>query len=266
MPSISPGPCVPLSWHGPLSFTKSRSLCLSDCWEQLTHRSCLLQNICLLPEDPGPGRAAIPSFYFDTITKQCEEFIWGGGARSGNNFATLEECEERCPPIDICLLPEDPGDGRAAIPSFYFDTITKQCEEFIWGGGLRVGNNFATLGECEERCPPVDICLLPEEPGPGDESITSFYFDTITRQCEEFIWGGGIRFGNNFATLGECQERCPPIDICLLPEEPGPGDESILSFYFDTITGRCEEFIWGGGTRFGNNFATLEDCEATCDP
>lgn len=53
---------------------------------------------CSLPADPGPCRAAIPRYFFNSKTGVCEEFTYGGCDGNMNNFETLEECNQQCNP------------------------------------------------------------------------------------------------------------------------------------------------------------------------
>nr|CAD7453342.1 unnamed protein product [Timema tahoe] len=56
-----------------------------------------LADICLLPADVGPCRAAKPRYYYDTEAKACVKFRYGGCYGNCNNFATVEKCEMACP-------------------------------------------------------------------------------------------------------------------------------------------------------------------------
>ncbi|XP_055376089.1 PI-actitoxin-Afv2a-like [Condylostylus longicornis] len=53
---------------------------------------------CLLPFTSGFGRAGIPKVYFNSASRECEDFIWGGLERGSNDnrFDTIEECESFC--------------------------------------------------------------------------------------------------------------------------------------------------------------------------
>src|SRR5262245_5716352 len=58
---------------------------------------CLARPRCEQPIDPGPCRAAIPSFGFDAAKGECVPFVYGGCAGNENRFATREACEQSCP-------------------------------------------------------------------------------------------------------------------------------------------------------------------------
>ncbi|CBY07598.1 unnamed protein product [Oikopleura dioica] len=53
-------------------------------------------SVCDLPMDVGPCRAAMPVFYFNGATQQCEQFFYGGCQGNDNRFLTKEECESTC--------------------------------------------------------------------------------------------------------------------------------------------------------------------------
>ena len=54
-----------------------------------------MDSACYLIPDVGPCFAAIPKYYYDQNTQQCETFIWGGCA-GVVPFNTLQECEASC--------------------------------------------------------------------------------------------------------------------------------------------------------------------------
>lgn len=53
-------------------------------------------NPCVLPKDVGPCRAAMPRYYYDALSGQCEQFLYGGCQGNDNNFETMTECETEC--------------------------------------------------------------------------------------------------------------------------------------------------------------------------
>ena len=49
-------------------------------------------------KDGSPCEGWFPRFYHDSLAGVCKEFIFGGcpNNSNGNNFATKEECDQRC--------------------------------------------------------------------------------------------------------------------------------------------------------------------------
>ncbi|XP_005182678.1 kunitz-like toxin PcKuz3 [Musca domestica] len=44
----------------------------------------------------GICRAEIPKFTYNAASNECISFVYGGCHGNDNNFATKEECEEKC--------------------------------------------------------------------------------------------------------------------------------------------------------------------------
>jgi len=55
-----------------------------------------------------------------------------------------------------------------------------------------------------------------------------------------------------------------PEDICKLPKDKGPCRARKPRFYYDSITGACSSFMYGGCQGNKNNFDSIEECEAQC--
>ena len=52
--------------------------------------------VCQLPKDPGPCTAREAKYYFDTRTRRCEQFTFGGCQGNANKFSSQSECERAC--------------------------------------------------------------------------------------------------------------------------------------------------------------------------
>lgn len=53
-------------------------------------------SVCLQPKKVGPCKARMPRFYYNSKTKTCEQFNYGGCQRNDNNFKTEENCKDKC--------------------------------------------------------------------------------------------------------------------------------------------------------------------------
>ncbi|CAD7082166.1 unnamed protein product [Hermetia illucens] len=53
-------------------------------------------SVCQLPAVTGRCRAFFRRYYYDTKTKKCQLFVYGGCDSNGNNFLTRADCEKRC--------------------------------------------------------------------------------------------------------------------------------------------------------------------------
>ncbi|XP_053901505.1 kunitz-type serine protease inhibitor B1-like [Malaclemys terrapin pileata] len=125
-------------------------------WADLTPASGQLRQanaICNLPADPGPCEAYMTRYFYNSATKRCEEFIYGGCQGNANRFPSMDECLKTCGSSgDICQLPPETGPCKGQIPRFFYNPASRTCESFIYGGCRGNGNNFRTLLECQQAC------------------------------------------------------------------------------------------------------------------
>eukprot|EP00051_Salpingoeca_urceolata_P032471 m.15872 g.15872 ORF g.15872 m.15872 type:complete len:931 (-) comp5112_c0_seq1:281-3073(-) len=118
--------------------------------------------------------------------------------------------------------------------------------------------------ECKVTLPSA-VCLLEPETGPCRAAMSRFAFDASTGQCKPFVYGGCRGNGNNFVTEQECRAACVSQGpVCSLSVEPGPCRASFRRFAFDSSTGTCQLFIYGGCQGNANNFNSKPECEEAC--
>uniref|UniRef100_A0A023G828 Putative bpti/kunitz family of serine protease inhibitor n=1 Tax=Amblyomma triste TaxID=251400 RepID=A0A023G828_AMBTT len=58
---------------------------------------------------------------------------------------------------------------------------------------------------------PAPECRLPRARGPCKRRLTRYFYNTRNGRCERFIYGGCRGNRNNFASTGECFEKCKPF-------------------------------------------------------
>ena len=51
---------------------------------------------CALPPQIGHCRAMFVMFFFNSTSRRCESFVYGGCGGNGNKFETKEECSSAC--------------------------------------------------------------------------------------------------------------------------------------------------------------------------
>jgi hypothetical protein len=161
--------------------------------ENLDSANSLNSDPCLKIKEVGMCKAAIPRFYFDQTTSSCKKFIFGGCRGNENNFATKESCKKQCSqhlaeplapssrsaPVGntpeenlICEQPMDAGFCYALSQRYFYNTQTKRCDQFLYGGCSGNKNNFKSEEDCISTChtttkrrgPPRQLLLPSTEP------------------------------------------------------------------------------------------------------
>uniref|UniRef100_A0A8C5RJ56 BPTI/Kunitz inhibitor domain-containing protein n=1 Tax=Laticauda laticaudata TaxID=8630 RepID=A0A8C5RJ56_LATLA len=59
-----------------------------------------------------------------------------------------------CLPPDICQLPSDSGIGDAFQSRFFYNTVSKACESFLYKSSRGNANNFWDKDTCNQFCAP----------------------------------------------------------------------------------------------------------------
>ncbi|XP_075757222.1 papilin-like [Pelodiscus sinensis] len=235
--------------------------CLKTCGSSAT-------DVCQLPKVTGPCKAKLPCYFYNPVTKSCERFIYGGCGGNGNRFATEAECLRACGQPAICKLPVEPGPCFTYVPNYFYNSVTKRCEEFIYGGCQGNENRFPNMDECLKICgsSDIDVCQLPRDPGPCQAFVSRYFYNSATKACEEFRYGGCQGNENRFATKEKCFQTCgrPVNEICKLPVDAGSCFSYMTRYFYNSVTDSCEEFIYGGCEGNQNRFSTKNECLKTC--
>ena len=209
----------------------------------------------------------IPRYFFDKADGTCKTFTYGGCQGNGNSFATKPECEKTCI-VDVPVV-EVPGSPQAGDRS------------------PRKTNPTPTRRQ-------IEICQLPSETGLCFAHFPSFFFNSYSGQCESFVYGGCGGNENRFESVEACELACRgvgrrPISIgsgsvtgaqpavatatgrflssnneCNLPKAAGLCLAYFPSYFYNTHTGECESFVYGGCQGNANRFESRTECEQNC--
>lgn len=146
---------------------------------------------CTLDKVEGPCKGSWRRYYYNTLTKRCEEFIYGGCSGNANNFRTLQECQAVCA---ACV--EDPTCPVGCATVYETDPDTG-----------------CTVCKCVSE---TNRCDLDKDPGPCTNYVERFYFNNARGQCESFTYGGCGGNENRFGTLAECRSVCLGVSCPLI--------------------------------------------------
>uniref|UniRef100_A0A7E4V8R0 Kunitz/Bovine pancreatic trypsin inhibitor domain protein n=1 Tax=Panagrellus redivivus TaxID=6233 RepID=A0A7E4V8R0_PANRE len=138
----------------------------------------------------------------------------------------------------------------------------------ILGGVLVI---FAQIVIAEEN----DRCMEKMDPGPCQYYQVKWFWDPKYERCNEFHYGGCLGTRNRFNTKQECVKQCifkehnPASipDLCLLDPDPGHcGDERHGQwwYFFNAVSGVCEQFFFYGCGGNHNKFYSLYQCRKVC--
>lgn len=104
---------------------------------------------CHLPLASGKCRDYSSRYYFNSFQKRCIHFVYTGCNGNPNNFLTWEKCHMEC---NTCSLPADKGPCHGNVIRYFYDSKSRECTPFSWGGCKGNENNFSSRKHCEESC------------------------------------------------------------------------------------------------------------------
>uniref|UniRef100_A0A3B4VHG5 BPTI/Kunitz inhibitor domain-containing protein n=1 Tax=Seriola dumerili TaxID=41447 RepID=A0A3B4VHG5_SERDU len=89
--------CTPF-WYGGCGGNANRFNTEHECFQTCVSPrvSVLVDNDCVLVQDPGTCQNYTMMWFFDTEQNECSRFWYGGCGGNENRFKTQEECENLC--------------------------------------------------------------------------------------------------------------------------------------------------------------------------
>ncbi|XP_007574785.1 kunitz-type protease inhibitor 1-like isoform X1 [Poecilia formosa] len=183
---------------------------------------------CLVPPKTGPCRAAFPRWFYNTTTRRCEKFIYGGCLPNKNNFLFNTECMSACRGVTVssersitlnpqkeCGSPCRPNqltcdDGCCLDRALECDGVN-QCsdgsDEKLCSKLSRTFNRLLSVNVSDLQAQ----CVEPPRTGPCRAHFHRWYYNPKDRKCLRFIYGGCDENGNNFEDENDCSETCDGI-------------------------------------------------------
>nr|XP_006202771.3 early lactation protein-like [Vicugna pacos] len=127
-----------LGEEGPLSFS---------CWYKFQ------------PPSLSPEHAASHTMRFGHLLALCLTLCLLGTASSGKASASLrqeasQESSQTLPAL--CQLPPERGPCKAFLRRYSYNSTSRECECFIYGGCQGNANNFETMEICLRVCTPPE--------------------------------------------------------------------------------------------------------------
>ncbi|KRX86579.1 Papilin [Trichinella pseudospiralis] len=181
---------------------------------------------CNLPRLSGHGTGRMERWYHDVKLGGCQKFFYTGYGGNQNNFLTKDQC-----------LPLSTGQGYNLDVRWAYDQTADQCRTFLFFGFGGNANNFETEMECMAACSSQRYHVL----------LAS---DVIFHRTVHY------QFAVQTATL--------LITISWTIIHPN-GSRPLVRWYFDQISGRCQEFLYRGSNGNMNNFESSDECRAFCE-
>ncbi|GMR34111.1 hypothetical protein PMAYCL1PPCAC_04306, partial [Pristionchus mayeri] len=158
-----------------------------------------------------------------------------------------------------CDQPMETGVGDAKLERFFFDGTVQMCRAFTYKGLKGNANNFLSIAACREACREANPCGTgePFTDGEGERLMC-----TGGQKHDTCPGGFFCHVGSNALTTLCCPKS--NFDPCSQARSEGTGGENLPRFFYNSRTGRCTSFLYGGMGGNENNFISMATCQSAC--
>ncbi|XP_026184488.1 kunitz-type protease inhibitor 2 [Mastacembelus armatus] len=165
-----------------------------------------------------------------------------------------------------CRRPMKVGSCRAAFPRFYYDVTNQVCRSFIFGGCEGNGNNFDSQEECEAACSGITGSVLLDDltpPSPKAPRMAPSFDSNLSEEVENPKPEPAVaKSVHNKETDKMSEDNY--AERCEVESKAGPCRAAFQRWYYNSKTGSCETFIYGGCRGNRNNYVSEESCKSAC--
>ncbi|XP_010888224.2 tissue factor pathway inhibitor a isoform X1 [Esox lucius] len=241
----------------------------------------IFHELCALKKDEGPCKAVIERFYFDIDTGHCKVFEFGGCKGNANNFESLEACERMClvsADKSPCHLEEAPGPCRGLVSRYFFDSRSKECKHFYYGGCFGNANNFRSMKECQARCqnPEISTLALKVDVAPKVDESPNLEIKIKEPTSEISVQilkaTGELALSDSHMQQNHSQLQVTnftPPELCFSRIDRGTtceGEEARMErrYVYNPKTKRCQWLRYSGCGGNKNNFVLKRHCIKMC--
>ncbi|XP_060712254.1 kunitz-type protease inhibitor 2 isoform X2 [Hemiscyllium ocellatum] len=228
-----------------------------------THRNIQRQVNCLSPPKTGPCRASFPRWFYNSSSKTCNEFTYGGCVPNGNNYGSEQECWSYCNGVT------EPASNSVPVARRRISS-------------LKVRDSYDQLiKEPDQRQLDNERCTAPKKVGSCRAAFPRWYFDMESRSCREFVYGGCKGNKNNFVSEHQCLVACAGLkedvpephklqsetddkEYCFAPAVTGRCRASFPRWFYNPASLLCEQFVYGGCGGNKNNYPSELECLTKC--
>ncbi|XP_047670690.1 tissue factor pathway inhibitor a isoform X2 [Tachysurus fulvidraco] len=161
---------------------------------------------CHLGDEPGPCRAVVPRYFFDSKVNECRCFFYGGCFGNANNFKTLKECKDRCQRNDT----EEPQNSPMAeekIESYGQPIVLSDVHTEIASHTQPLKLPMPE-SSTETVFVAPDYCQSFLDKGECGGMERRFFYNPRTSRCHAFHYSGCGGNKNNFVHKRMCMKTC----------------------------------------------------------